>query len=73
MDRISASQINQDKTLPLALAGKASHKSPMPSVPRHKKTGRALRRRGQSGPEKVRNGTLGIHFRKWFGTDITQP
>ncbi|GAA3895262.1 amino acid ABC transporter substrate-binding protein [Halomonas cibimaris] len=74
MDRISASQVIQEKPLPLALAGKPFSKLRNALPFRDTPAGRTLRDRVDSALEKLRkSGRLSDISKRWFGNDITRP
>ncbi|MDX5434761.1 MAG: amino acid ABC transporter substrate-binding protein [Halomonas sp.] len=74
MDRVSASQVIQERSLPLQLAGEpfSSIRNALPF--RDTEADRALRDRVDEALATLReNGTLASISERWFGTDITRP
>ncbi|MCE8019594.1 amino acid ABC transporter substrate-binding protein [Halomonas sp. MCCC 1A11036] len=74
MDRVSASQVIQERSLPLQLAGEpfSSIRNALPF--RDTEADRALHDRVDEALATLReNGTLASISERWFGTDITRP
>ncbi|MDR5867733.1 amino acid ABC transporter substrate-binding protein [Halomonas koreensis] len=74
MDRVSASQVIQDKPLPLQLAGQPFSEIRNALPFRDTETDRALRDEVDAALAALReDGTLAEISERWFGTDITRP
>ncbi len=74
MDRVSASQVIQEKPLPLALAGQPFSEIRNALPFRDTEAGRALRDRVDAALTALREeGTLSEISERWFGNDITRP
>ncbi|SFU86045.1 amino acid ABC transporter substrate-binding protein [Halomonas korlensis] len=74
MDRVSASQVIQEKPLPLALAGQPFSEIRNALPFRDTESGRDLRDRVDAALDALReSGELQAISERWFGTDITQP
>ncbi|MBS9405114.1 amino acid ABC transporter substrate-binding protein [Halomonas sp. TRM85114] len=74
MDRVSASQVIQEKPLPLALAGQPFSEIRNALPFRDTESGRALRDRIDAALDALReSGELQAISERWFGTDITRP
>ncbi|MDN3555434.1 amino acid ABC transporter substrate-binding protein [Halomonas maura] len=74
MDRVSASQVIQDKPLPLALAGQPFSEIRNALPFRDTEADRALRDRVDAALTALREeGTLSEISERWFGNDITRP
>ncbi|MBB3189816.1 amino acid ABC transporter substrate-binding protein [Halomonas cerina] len=74
MDRVSASQVIQEKPLPLQLAGQPFSEIRNALPFRDTEAGRTLRDRVDEALSALReDGTLAEISERWFGTDITRP
>ncbi|MBB3232686.1 amino acid ABC transporter substrate-binding protein [Halomonas stenophila] len=74
MDRVSASQVIQEKPLPLALAGQPFSEIRNALPFRDTEADRALRDRVDAALTALREeGTLSEISERWFGNDITRP
>ena len=74
MDRVSASQVIQEKPLPLALAGQPFSEIRNALPFRDTDADRALRDRVDAALTALREeGTLAEISERWFGNDITRP
>ncbi|RTR02411.1 amino acid ABC transporter substrate-binding protein [Halomonas nitroreducens] len=74
MDRVSASQVIQEKPLPLALAGQPFSKIRNALPFRDTEADRALRDEVDAALTALReDGTLAEISERWFGNDITRP
>lgn len=74
MDRVSASQVINEKPLPLKLAGQTFSEIHNALPFRDTEQGRALRDEVGAALASLRdNGTLTEISERWFGTDITRP
>jgi putative amino-acid transport system substrate-binding protein len=74
MDRVSATQVIQERSLPLQLAGEPFSRIHNALPFRDTETDRALRDRIDEALATLReNGTLTSISEEWFGTDITRP
>ncbi|RAH36497.1 amino acid ABC transporter substrate-binding protein [Halomonas sp. SL1] len=74
MDRVSASQVIQEKPLPLQLAGQPFSEIHNALPFRDTEQGRTLRDEVDAALEALReDGTLADISERWFGNDITRP